>query len=106
MSNTEKQEVNPEDKLNDVQKEIWNRIKDREAAFYGLKDMKVKNICTPLSIDPTVLYVTFRGPASLVSIEEVLNADLIVNYAGNKVPRYVIERKDRFGVISKNPEAI
>lgn len=104
MSNTEQEQVNPEDKLNDLQKQIWDAVKNRKVEYYGLPDLTVKDICSPLPIDPMSLYVSLKGPASLVSIEATLLSERVESFTGEKVPRFLIERKDRFGVITKNTE--
>lgn len=91
-------------KLTEKQAKIWNEIKDKPASYYALKNMTVGAICEPVNIDPDNLYVSLKGPASIVSIEEVLNADLVNNWAGKEVPKYIIEQRDRFAVIMENPE--
>ena len=91
-------------KLTEKQTKIWNDIKDKPVSYYALKNMTVSTISEPVNIDPDELYVSLKGPAAIVSIEEVLNVDLVNNWAGKEVPRYAIEQRDRFAVIMDNPE--
>jgi len=97
--------VTPEAALSEKQLEIWNRIKDKPVNYYALKDITVEGVCTPMNIDPDVLYVGLKGPAALMSIEEVLNMDVMKNFEDETVPRYLIEMKTKYAMISVNPKA-
>ena len=98
---TKKAEV----KLNDKQAKIWDHIKDKQVGFYGLKNVTVDAICSPLSIDPECLFLDLKAPVAISSLDELLAEDMVEGYAGGKVVRYLIERKDRFAVIKENPDA-
>ena len=89
--------------LTEAQQKIWNDIKNLDVEWYGLPDQKVENICTPINIDPEKLFVNLKGPASLVTIEKALYQITTFGWDGKKVVKYVIEQKERFGLISLNP---
>ncbi|MFZ4795861.1 MAG: hypothetical protein ACOYMA_00110 [Bacteroidia bacterium] len=91
--------------LNETQQGIWDHIKNMKAEYYALKDMTVESICLPLNIDPVSLYLELKGPAALRSVEDCLNLDTMKAWSGKSVSKYVVELKDRFAVVSKNPEA-
>lgn len=91
--------------LTDAQKEIWEYIKNMKVEYYALKNITVQSVCSPLNIDPTCLYLELKGPAALRSVEDALNLDVVKNWSGKEVPKYLVELRDRFAVVSKNPQA-
>lgn len=91
--------------LTEKQTEIWNAIKDLEVSYYAVPNLTTKDICEPINVVPESLYLTLKGPAAIVALEDVLTRIAIKNFDNKRVQKYVLERKDRFAVISDNPDA-
>ena len=91
--------------LNEKQTQIWDDIKDREAQYYSIKNQTVSTISEPMNIDQESLYLTLKGPAALLSIEEVLGTLMIKSWSGKNIPKYIVEQRDQYACIMDNPEA-
>jgi len=95
-----------ENKLSEKQAAIWLDVQGLSVEYYGLKNVRVVDVCTPVNIDPTRVFLTLKGPAAVISIEGALSNLVGKNWDGKNVPKYIIEMKDRFAVISENPEML
>ena len=83
---------------------IWTDIKDLGVQYYAMKDKTISDVCEPMNIDADNLYVTLKGPAALVSIEEALTHLAVKSWSGKTISKYAIEQRDQYGFIELNPE--
>ena len=89
----------------DSQVEMWNEIKYIKAEYYGLPNNTISTVCSLVNMPmENVLYVTAKGPASIISIEEALK-DIKAATPIGVVNKYLVEATDRPGllIIKKNP---
>ncbi len=90
--------------LNEKQTQMWNDIKDLEVQYYALKEHTVGSVSEPINIDPDSLYLSLKGPAALVSIEEALSKMTVKSWSGKILPKYAIEQRDQYAFVEENPE--
>lgn len=73
---------------------IWNEIKHLPIQMFGLPDQFIFQHVTPVSVEPTNLYVTIRSSAALPSLEAAI------------APAFVVEQADKFVVIKRAPKPL
>jgi hypothetical protein len=108
MVNIKKKKVEQKQEvvLTDAQKAIWNVVRDRKVEYFGLKGQKVSDVCDPLNIVPTELFVALKAGAALQSLEAALSEDTVVNSFGETVPKFVVELvKEKVAVVKANKDA-
>ena len=71
---------------------IWEEIRNLPIMMFGLPNQLVSMHCTPLTVEPSALYVSPRSSAVLPSLEEAI---------GNK---YVVELSAGFLTIKRAPK--
>ena len=93
-----KQKLSPETQA------IWDVLKVQPTEFYGLKNIVLQDILTPLSLDQKKLFLQLKSAAALVSLEESMNKLVVRSVTGDVVPRYVLDSVKGMAVVSVNPE--
>jgi hypothetical protein len=73
---------------------IWDEIKNLPIQMFGLPDQYVVQHCTPIPVEPSVLYVTVRSSATLPSLEAAI------------APAFVVELADKFVLIKRAPKPL
>jgi hypothetical protein len=73
---------------------IWNEIRNLPIQMFGLPSQIVAMHCTPISVEPTKLYVKIASSATLPSLESAI---------GNK---FVVELADTFVIIKRTPQPL
>lgn len=68
---------------------IWNEIKDKKIDVFALPNQSVEKYCTPVTIEPSKLYLTVKASAVLPALESALG------------PTYHIEQASKYFIISK-----
>lgn len=61
---------------------IWNHINGLPLEMFGLPNKKVSDYCTPVSVEPSKLYLTARASAVLPALETALQHHYVVELAG------------------------
>lgn len=56
----------------------WEEIKDLPMSMYGLPDQTVKDFCSPVSVEPSALYVKIKYSAVLPALESVVSGKFLV----------------------------
>lgn len=74
-----------------VADKIWDEIKDLRIEMFALPDQRVHHYCKPVSIDPAKLFLTSTAGSVLPALEAVVG------------PKYVVEKQDRFLLVSPAP---
>lgn len=88
-------------KLSQETEAMWNDIKDLSTDFFGLKNIKVKDVATPLALDPTKLFLKLKAPVVLVSLENTLSTLVHKDVVGDTVLKYSVELVKGMAVVSK-----
>lgn len=70
--------------------QIWSEIKNKTIEMFALPDQKISHHCSPVTIEPSRLYVTTTATSVLPALEAALG------------PRYTIERLNQYLVISRS----
>lgn len=73
---------------------IWNEIKDMPIAMFGLPGQAIFQHVTPVSVEPSALYVTIRSSATLPSLETAIQ------------PMFTVELADKFVIIRRAPKPL
>lgn len=82
-------ELKPVVKEKTEAEKIWEVIKNVQIDMFALPDQYVSKYCTPTVVEPSKLYVTFRGIGAVLPALEVALGK-----------RYNVEAQDKFIVIS------
>lgn len=61
--------------------EIWEEIKNKPISMFGLPGQFVELHCTPVTVEPSKLYLTIRSQAVLPSLEAALGSAFSVEMA-------------------------
>jgi hypothetical protein len=67
---------------------IWDEIKDLTIEMFALPNQKVHQYCSPVTIDPSKLFLLTSAGSVLTALEAVVK------------PKYVVERQERFVVVT------
>ena len=70
---------------------IWAEIKDKPIEMFGLPDQTVGIHCTPITVEPSKLYVTIRSAATLPSLEAAI------------AKGFTVELADKFVIVTRKP---
>lgn len=70
---------------------IWDEIMNLPIQMFGLPDQFVFQHCTPVTVEPSNLYVTIRSSATLPSLEAAI------------APKFTVELADKFVIIKRVP---
>lgn len=73
---------------------VWDEIKNLPIQMFGLPEQFVLQHCTPVSVEPSNLYVTIRSSATLPSLEAAI------------APAFVVELADKFVLIKRAPKPL
>ena len=90
---TDTNETNNETEGTEAQK-IWNEIKDLQIQMFGLPEQSVSHHCTPVTVEPSKLYLVTRSSATLPSLETAIGS------------RFVVELADKFVIVSRAPKPL
>ena len=91
-------------KLSAETQAIWDVLRVQPTEFYGLKNITLEDVLTPLCLDQKKLFLQLRSAAALVSLEESMNKLVVRSLTGDVVPRYVLDSVKGMAVVSVNPE--
>jgi hypothetical protein len=86
-----KSEVKPvaTGKVQTEAEKMWDQIKELPIDMFSLPNQKVWQHCTPVSIEPSKLYLITKASATLPALESSLNK------------KFMVEQVDRFVVVSR-----
>lgn len=70
---------------------IWEEIMNLPIQMFGLPNQFIFQHCTPVTVEPTRLYVTIRSTAALPSLEAAI------------APAFQVELADKFVIIKRSP---
>jgi|SRR5579885_833155 len=73
---------------------MWDDIKDLKIEMFALPDQKVHQYCKPVTIDPSKLFLVASAGSVLPSLEAAI------------APRYVVEKQDRFLIVTPAPAPV
>ena len=73
---------------------IWDEIKDLKIEMFALPDQRVHQYCKPVTVDPAKLFLITSAGSVLPSLEAVI------------APKYVVEKQERFLVVTPAPAAL
>lgn len=73
---------------------IWNEIQNVSLQLFGLPGQIVSMHCTPVSIEPSKLYVSIRSAATLPALETALS------------DRFTVEMLDKWVAIALKPQPL
>jgi hypothetical protein len=73
---------------------IWDEIKNLSIQMFGLPEQYVLQHVTPISVEPSALYVTIRSTATLPSLEAAI------------APAFMVELADKFVIIKRAPKPL
>ena len=90
--------------LSEETQAIWNQLKDLSTEFFGLKNITLKDILSPLALDNKKLYLTLKAPAALVSLENSLSSLVVRTALGDVAPKYTLEHVKGMAVVSANTD--
>lgn len=90
--------------LSGTAKLIWDELKNSNINVYGMT-MKLFAVCTPVPISNTELYLRLKNPSALVALEESTQPFMGKDYDNCVCKKYLVELKDKFGVVSLNPKS-
>jgi hypothetical protein len=90
--------------LSDEVQNIWNQLKDLRTEFFGLKNITIKDVCTPVNLDKSKLFLKLKAPAALISVEGSLSQLVSKNVFGDVVQRFTSEQVRDMVAVSPNPE--
>ncbi len=68
---------------------IWEEIKDKRLDIFALPGQVVSMHCQPVNIEPTKLYLSYRAPSLIVSLEDCLGTG------------YKVSTSDKYITVSK-----
>lgn len=68
---------------------IWQEIKDKSIEMFSLPSQKVHQYCTPVTIEPSKLYLKASATSVLPALEATLGS------------KFLVERMERFLVVSR-----
>lgn len=91
-------------KLSPETQAIWDVLRVQPTEFYGLKNITLQDVLTPLCLDQKKLFLKLKSAAALVSLEESMNKLVVRSLTGDVVPRYVLDSVKGMAVVSVNPE--
>ena len=94
----------PTAKLSPETQAIWDVLRVQPTEFYGLKNIKLEDVLTPLCLDQKKLFLKLKSPAALVSLEESLNKLVVRTVTGDVLPQYVLDSVKGMAVVSANPD--
>ena len=60
---------------------IWNEIKNLPIQMFGLPNQTVVQHCTPVSVDPSRLFLTVKSTSTLPALETTLGSNFTVELA-------------------------
>ena len=83
---------------------IWNQLKDLRTEFFGLKNITIKDICTPVNLDKSRLLLKLKAPAALISVEASLSLLVSKNVFGDVVQKFASEQVRDMIAVYPNPE--
>ena len=73
---------------------MWDDIKDLKIEMFALPDQRVHQYCKPVTIDPAKLFLVASAGSVLPSLEAAI------------APKYVVEKQDRFLIVTAAPTPI
>jgi hypothetical protein len=73
---------------------IWDEIKNLQIQMFGLPEQTVSHHCTPVSVEPSKLYLVTRSSATLPSLETSIG------------PGFVVELADKFVIVARAPKPL
>lgn len=73
---------------------IWDEIQNLQIQMFGLPEQTVNLHCTPITVEPTSLYLITRSSATLPSLEAAIG------------PGFTVELADKFVVIKRAPKPL
>jgi len=73
---------------------IWEEIQDLPILMFGLPDQTVNLHCSPITVEPSSLYLTVRSSATLPSLESAIGS------------RFTVELADKFVIVKRAPKPL
>lgn len=73
-----------------IAEKLWSEIKAKYIDLFGLPNQVIEMHASPITVEPTKLYLMIKSSAVLPALEMAL------------APSYKVEQLDRYVVISKN----
>jgi len=67
---------------------IWNSIKNKDIDVFSITGSVVSNYCTPVLIDPSKCYLTYKASAVLPALETALK-----DYNVSQVEKFIVVEK-------------
>lgn len=77
---------------------IWEEIKNLPIDMFALPNQTVMNHCTPITVEPSKLYLLVRSTATLPALEATLQSYEKMLNIGKK---YSVDLADKFVIVSK-----
>jgi hypothetical protein len=68
-----------------VSQKIWDEIKNKKIDMFSLPDQTVTMHCSPMFIDPSTLYLTYKASSVITQLEESLGAKYKVSIDGKYI---------------------
>jgi hypothetical protein len=65
--------------------QIWNEIKDKEIHMFSLPSQRICDHCTPVMLEPSKCWLTFKASATLPALETAVGD----KYECNVVKNYI-----------------
>lgn len=76
---------------------IWDAIKECQLEMFALPDQTVQKYCTPITVEPTKLYMTYKVSAVIPALENALYK----KYDFENVDGYIIVANKQHPIKSK-----
>jgi hypothetical protein len=86
VQSTQEQPFTAKDVFGDTEAgKIWEEIKNKPIAMFGLPNQIISQYCAPTPVDPSRLYVMLTATAVLPSLEFAVGSGYTVELAGKYV---------------------
>lgn len=60
---------------------LWNEIKNKKIGVFSLPEQPLHSQSTPVFLDPNILYLEYKNPSFIVSLEAALGPEYKVEHA-------------------------
>lgn len=87
-----KVENKPEEKKLTEAEKIWNEISNIELEMFSLPEQTVRKYCTPVTVEPSKLYITASVQAVIPALETAIGK------------RFDIEKAMKYTIISRKED--